>query len=154
VGLWQGWVNNSSADAVMIVIAAAQKSNKLCKVSASDMVCGVFNMSSREDYLLGQEVVGENVCLTRLQNVTSCGTLLSTNITQGVCRTPTDCRTMKYMRRATYTGAAGDSGGAIYYGNKAIGLHSAPYAYAGGGEIYSHVINVEDTFGLTTQLTP
>lgn len=154
VGLWNGWYNGSAADAAMIAIAASQKGNKLCKVLTSDMTCTVISITSREDYLLGQEMLGQSTCITRLQNTISCGQLQSTNNSVSVCRgnPPTDCRTISYLRRSLYTASPGDSGGAIFIVNEAIGVHTAPSP--AGGYLYSHILNVEEEFGLNVQKTP
>ena len=145
----QGWANNSAADVSLFPISSGQKSNQICV----DPQCVIVTATSREAPASGEEVIGEFACATK-QTATNCGTLVSVNNTISICKPGAGgCKTILWLRRATFTVVPGDSGGAVYASHKAMGIISATYP-GSTNAVYSHVINVEFRFGMVVQLTP
>lgn len=145
----QGWSNYSPADVALIAISSGQKSNKLC----AGYHCTIVSITAREDPALGQEFIGEQTCVAR-KTSTACSNLVSTNNTIAICRTDGECHPITDLRRTSFSVAPGDSGSPVYSLPRAIGVVSASYPGDPTDAVYSHIINVEGYFLMSTQLTP
>jgi len=150
----QGWADYSPADVSLFPISSTQKSNRLCSVPSSGADCIVLSMTTRENPSIGQEVIGQRVCIAR-QTSNPCGSLISTNNTIGVCKPGgSECRIITNMRRASVAGAPGDSGAPVYYSSKAIGFYSTQHPAYPSDMVYSHVIHTEARFSMSIQISP
>lgn len=145
----QGWVDFSPADVALISIAQSQKGNKLCAGPA----CVIASITARENPASGQEFIGEQTCVAR-KTSTACGNLISTNNTIGICRSDGECHPITNLRRTSFSVSPGDSGAPVYSLPRAIGVVSASYPGDPTDAVYSHIINVEGYFLMSTQLTP
>lgn len=143
-----GWVSNSAADASIIRISATQAGN-LYLLNNSGYTLYV---TSVENPAAGQEVIGESACVSP-QASSHCGTLKSINNTVAICEGGT-CRTILWLRRASFATVAGDSGAPVTVAGKAMGIVSASYPGVPGDSLYSHEKNIESYFLLSTKITP
>jgi hypothetical protein len=85
------------------------------------------------------------------------GTLVSVNVTQGICRVDGTCKVITELRRTTAGNSPGDSGAPMYLATgattaRALGFLSAIYAADPTDSVYSHIRNVEIRFNVQTQL--
>jgi len=145
----QGWVNNSVADVSLFPIAAAQKSNKLCRGSTT---CTVISMTSRED--TSQEIVGQALCNQRQSGDQCLGTLQNKNVSVQVCQGSSPCYWMLQQRQSSMFALPGDSGGPVWYINRAIGMVSSTPKDKTTPVYYSHIRSIEWQFSVQTQLAP
>lgn len=88
------------------------------------------------------------VCISGSQmGKVKCGTLESTNWRGSIVSPNGETQYFTNMRQATYSEISGDSGGPIFYGGTAIGVHSADTG------VYTHISKIEDYFNLDAIFT-
>ncbi|MGG1391051.1 S1 family peptidase [Brevibacillus brevis] len=94
------------------------------------------------------ETIGDTVCISGSQmGKVKCGTLESTNWRGSIVSPNGETQYFTNMRQATYSEISGDSGGPIFYGGTAIGVHSADTG------VYTHISKIEDYFNLDAIFT-
>lgn len=94
------------------------------------------------------ETIGDTVCISGSQmKRVKCGTLESTNWRGNIESPNGDIQYFTNMRQASYSEVQGDSGGPIFYGGTAIGVHSADTG------VYTHISEIEDYFNIDSIFT-
>lgn len=97
------------------------------------------------------EWVGMSICLSGRQRGedASCGQLYAIDFSFTACtsQSPPTCATLAHQRSATYTAISGDSGGAVFTSNVAVGIHSS--VNTAGRGIYGHITYALSYFGVT-----
>jgi hypothetical protein len=125
---------NSSFDGGIVPVPTAQRYSRIWSTNASWFP--VISVQTR-----AQEMVGQSVCLSGRQRAdgASCGTVYAIDFPFDACHNP-QCSSWTHLvhqRSGTYPVAIGDSGGAVWRVNQAMGVQSS-INLAGRG-IYSHV---------------
>ncbi len=121
------YANNSTADAMIIDITAAQASNRIYYTPTSWFP--VLSIQQRSE-----EVIGMTVCQSARISGYTCGTLYAKDFSI----TYSDGTTLLNQRSATYAVASGDSGSGVFNTtNKAFGVQSG--VNTAGRAIYSHI---------------
>ena len=93
------------------------------------------------------DTAGEGTCLSGFTSGFSCGVMQVKdwdNVWDGTFH-------FNNLRSGNYIGTGGDSGGPIFYGHKAIGLHKG---HLGTLTYYSHIWEVEQNEGILVLLAP
>ncbi|ATF14571.1 hypothetical protein A616_22090 [Brevibacillus brevis X23] len=94
------------------------------------------------------ETIGDTVCISGSQmKRVKCGTLKSTNWRGNIESPNGETQYFTNMRQASYSEVQGDSGGPIFYGGTAIGVHSADTG------VFTHISEIEDYFNIDSIFT-
>lgn len=92
--------------------------NQLVTTSRLVYESGSFSPAMTSVELYGQAFVGEFVCRSGQTTGTRCGSVTHTNVS------PSYVPNGRNFIAANYCSQGGDSGGAVYSGNTALGVHS------------------------------
>lgn len=143
-GVNRWWANGAQADSGIVRIPSSQASRRVYITAAT-----YYPM-----LYIQQRGAGEwqnmTVCLSGRQRGegTACGQLITIDFSFGpVCDGAGVCVTLANQRRATFKPISGDSGGAVFTGNTAVGIQSSKDANGDG--IYGHVTYALSRFGVT-----
>ncbi|HYN50804.1 MAG TPA: hypothetical protein VES62_07745 [Thermoleophilaceae bacterium] len=147
--LYQSFYWNSSFDGGVIPIPTAQRYSRIWATNASWYP--VFSVQTPS-----QEFVGQFVCLSgRMRpDQGSCGTIQAIGFPFDACHNP-QCTAWTHLlnqRSGNYPIAVGDSGGAIWGSNKAMGIQSSMNQQGLG--IYGHISYMQSHVWVVVCLYP